>query len=259
MPEPIRALIVDDDFLARKRVRNLLAADPEVRIMGECASGREAIASIEEERPDLLFLDVQMPDVDGFGVVEAIGADRMPAVIFVSGHVDFALRAFDAYALDYLLKPFEDERFARALERAKKQARARAPEPDLRMDALIGYLQQPARPTYPEVMAIKSGGQFRLLRAEEIDWIAAEENYVAVHAGKARLLINRTLTELETKVLDPTRFIRVNRSVIVNLARIVGVEPLFHGEFDIVLADGKRLVCTRRYRHKLQDRVYFAS
>lgn len=259
MPDVIRVLIVDDDVLARKRIRTLLADDPEVRIIGECASGREAVDSLREESPDLLFLDVQMPEVDGFGVVEAIGAEQMPVVVFVSAHMDFALRAFDAYALDYLLKPFEDERFARALERAKKQVRARAPEQDQRIDALVEYLRQPTRPVYPEVMAVKSGGQYHLLRVEEIDWIEADGNYVAIHAGKTRRLLNRTLTELEKKVLDPARFVRIHRSTIVNLARIVGVEPLFHGEYDIVLGDGKRLTCSRRYRHNLQDRVFFTS
>jgi two-component system LytT family response regulator len=261
MPDAIiRTLIVDDDVLARKRVRSLLESDPAIRVVGECASGREAVTVIREDRPDLVFLDVQMPELDGFGVVEEIGADRMPVVVFVSAHVDFALRAFDAYALDYLLKPFDDERFRTAVGRAKRHVAAqRGPETDVRLGALVEFLQAPQKPTYPDVLAVKSGTQFHLVKVDDIDWVEAEGNYVALHAAKTRRLLNRTLTELEKKVLDPARFVRVHRSTIVNLARIVAVEPLFHGEYALVLTDGTRVTCSRRYRHNLQERVFFTS
>ena len=259
MPEPIRTLIVDDDVLARRRIRALLQDDSGVRIIGEGASGREAVTLIREESPDLLFLDVQMPELDGFGVMEEIGAGQMPVVVFVSGHVDFAVRAFEAYALDYLLKPFDDERFRRTVERARKHLQARGPELDVRLGALVDYLQQPQKPRYPAVLAVKSGGQFNLLRVEDIDYIEADGNYVAVHAHKTRRLLNRTLTELEQKVLDPALFVRIHRSTIVNLSRIVAVEPLFHGEYSIVLSGGHRLTCSRRYRPNLQEHVFFTS
>ncbi len=259
MADPIRALVVDDDVLARKRVRTLLEGDPEIRLAGECASGTEAVVCIREDRPDLVFLDVQMPELDGFGVVEQIGADDMPAVVFVSAHVDFALRAFEAYALDYILKPFDDERFRKAVARAKRQLAVRTPEPDVRMEALVEFLQAPRKPVYPAVLAVKSGGQFHLVKVEDIDRFEAEGDYVALHAQKTTRLLNRTLTELEKKVLDPALFVRIHRSTIVNLSRIVAVEPLFHGEYSIVLADGSRLTCSRRYRHNLQERVFFTS
>lgn len=259
MNRPIRTLVVDDDPLSRSRVRALLEQDPEVELIGEAATGHEGVAAIRAQQPELVFLDVQMPDLNGFGVVEAIGAERMPVVVFVSAYVEYALRAFEAYALDYLLKPFEDERFTAALNRAKKEARARGGSLDARMGALLEFLREPQKPQYPEVLAIKSGDQYPLLRIEEIDYIEADGNYARIHANATGRLISKTLTELEQKVLDPRRFVRIHRSTIVNLDRITAVEPLFHGEYSVVLRDGTRLVCSRRYRQQLRERVYFTS
>ncbi len=256
---PIRTLVIDDDPLSRKRIRTLLAQDPEVELAGEYVNGIEGVSGIRAEHPDLVFLDVQMPELDGFGVVEAIGAERMPVVVFASAHVEFALRAFEAYALDYLLKPFDEERFRGALDRAKKQVRMRSPGMDPRMTALVQFLQQPRKPQYPEVLAIKTGGQYPLVRVEDIDYIEADGNYARLHVQKTPRLLNKTLTELENNLLDPSKFVRIHRSTIVNLSRIVSMEPLFHGELSVVLRDGTRLTCSRRFRQNLQEHVYFTS
>jgi len=259
MSDPLRTLIVDDDELSRGRIRSLLRDDPEIEVVGECRDGAEAIERIRAEAPDLVFLDVQMPEVDGFGVVQAIGAERMPVVVFVSAYVEFALRAFEAYALDYLLKPFEDERFHTAVQRAKRQVRGRGPASDERLAALLSYMERPRPESYPEVLAIRVGEQYALVRVETIDWIEADGNYARLHLEGGSRLISKTLTELESKVLDPARFARIHRSTIVNLSRVVALEPLFHGEYSVILRDGTRLVCSRRYRHRLQERIYFTS
>jgi two-component system LytT family response regulator len=259
MTELIRALVVDDDPLSRKRIRAFLEREDDVEVVGECADGAEAIPRIRQERPDLVFLDVQMPGVDGFGVVEAIGADRMPVTVFASAYVEFALRAFEAYALDYLLKPFDEERFARTLARARQATRARRPASDPRLDALVQFLQAPSRPEYPQLLAVKSGDQYRFVEVADIDWIEADGNYIRLHMGKESRLVHKTLAEMEERLLDPARFLRIHRSTIVNLSRIATVEPLFNRELSVALKDGTKLVCSRRYRPGLQERVYFTG
>ncbi|HET6764588.1 MAG TPA: LytTR family DNA-binding domain-containing protein [Longimicrobiaceae bacterium] len=259
MNEPIRALVVDDDPLSRARIRSLLRGEPGIELIGECTDGSEAIPRIEAERPDLVFLDVQMPQVDGFGVVEAIGVERMPVVVFASAFVEFALRAFEAYALDYLLKPYEEERFRTTLQRAREAVQQRRAAPDPRMGALVDFLKAPARPEYPDLMAIKVGDQFRFVEVKDVDYVEANENYVRLHIDKTQRLLHKTLTEMEELLLDPARFVRIHRSTIVNVTRIASVEPLFHGELAVVLKDGTRLVCSRRFRPKLQSRVPFIN
>jgi two-component system LytT family response regulator len=260
MTELIRTLVVDDDPLSRSRIRGFLERESDIEVVGECADGAEAIPRIREERPDLVFLDVQMPGVDGFGVVEAIGAERMPVTVFASAYVEFALRAFDAYALDYLLKPFDEERFGRTLERARQATRARHPAGgDPRLEALVRLLQTPARPDYPQLLAVKSGDQYRFVEVADIDWIEADGNYIRLHMGKQERLVHKTLQEMEEHLLDPAKFVRIHRSTIVNLSRIATVEPLFHRELSVALKDGTRLVCSRRYRPRLTDRVYFTG
>jgi two-component system LytT family response regulator len=259
MMELIRTLVVDDDPLSRKRIRAFLEREDDVEVVGECADGAEAIPRILLERPDLVFLDVQMPGVDGFGVVEAIGADHMPVTVFASAYVEFALRAFDAYALDYLLKPFDEERFQRTLVRAREATRTRRPLADPRLDALLQYLQAPARPDYPALLAVKSGDQYRFVEVADIDWIEADGNYIRLHLGKQERLVHKTLAEMEERLLDPSRFVRIHRSTIVNLSRIATVEPLFNRELSVALKDGTKLVCSRRYRPRLQERVYFTG
>ncbi|MDB4950096.1 MAG: yehT 1 [Gemmatimonadetes bacterium] len=259
MSELIRTLLVDDDALSRGRMRSLLERENDIELIGECVDGSEAIPRIRAEKPDLVFLDVQMPRVDGFGVVEAIGAERMPVVIFASAYVEFALRAFEAFALDYLLKPFDEERFRVTLDRARHAALARRSAADPRMSAFVDFLQAPQKPQYPELIAIKTGDQFRFVEVKDIDHIEADGNYARIHIDKSQRLLHKTLTEMEERLLDPARFVRIHRSTIVNLSRIAAVEPLFHGELSVILKDGTRLVCSRRYRPKLQERVYFMS
>lgn len=256
----IRALVVDDDPLSRQRLCTLIEKEPDLELAGTCVDGEEAVASIASLRPDLLFLDVEMPRRDGFGVVDAVGAERLPTTIFISAYAEFAVRAFEAYALDYLLKPFGDERFQQALERARQQVHARTAGSDLRIVSLLDHLKGSAPDAYPAMLAVKTGGQYVMVRTDDIDWIEADDNYARLHlrSGGVRLL-NRSLTALESKVLDPRRFVRVHRSSIVNLARIVSLEPLFHGEMSVVLDGGARVACSRRYRSRLEERVYFTS
>jgi two-component system LytT family response regulator len=259
MSDVIRTLVVDDDPVSRQRIRALLEREPDVEVVGECADGAEAIAQIRAESPDLVFLDVQMPNVDGFGVLEAVGSALMPVTVFASAYVEFALRAFDACALDYLLKPFDEERFGKALDRARGAARARRGVADPRLDALMQFLQGAGRTEYPQLLAVKMGDQYRFVEVGDIDWIEADGNYIRLHIGKTERLVHKTLTEMEDRLLDPQRFVRIHRSTIVNLSRIAHVEPLFHGELSVALKDGTRLVCSRRFRPRLQERVYFTG
>ena len=246
----IRAAIVDDEPLARRRIRNLLAEATDVEIVAECANGKDAIESLEESPPDLLFLDIQMPEIDGFDVLQAIGVDRVPAVIFVTAYDQFALRAFEAHALDYLLKPFDDERFLAALQRARDRIHQhQGGDLDRRLMALLenvrsdrGYLRR---------LVVPSGHRNIFVRTEHIDWIEAERNYVRLHvAGKTHLL-RENLTHIASS-LDPAMFCRIHRSTIVNIDRIQTVESLFHGEYQVVLHDGTKLTSGRSYRSNLQ-------
>lgn len=249
----IRALIVDDEPIARKGVRRELERDAEVEIVGECANGRDAVSFIRERRPDLVFLDLQMPELDGFGVVEQVGVERMPTVVFVTAFDEFALKAFELHALDYVLKPFNSERFQTALRRAKAQARmAGAAELDARLVALLADARRAeGREPYLERVVVKSGGRVFFLGAGEIDWIEAAGNYVRLHAGRDSHLVQGTMSRLEGR-LDPNVFLRVHRSAIVNITRIRELHPLFHGEYAIKLASGKELTSGRGYRERLQ-------
>jgi two-component system LytT family response regulator len=245
----IRTLIVDDMLLARKRVRRYLSADPELEIVGECADGQAAVAAIENLSPDLLFLDVQMPELDGFGVLEAIGAKRMPTVIFVTAYDQFALRAFEVHALDYLLKPFDRERVRKALERAKAQLRHRDSNVlDERLQALLKDLKTDSR--YLKRLAVKTAGRTVFLLAKEIDWIESAGNYLKLHAGRESHLLRERMSQLETR-LDPAKFVRIHRSTLVNIDRIREMQPLFNGDQLITLRDGKQLTMSRTYRDKL--------
>ena len=245
----IRAAIVDDEPLARRRIRNLLVEARDVEVIAECANGKDAIESLEGSPPDLLFLDIQMPEIDGFDVLQAIGVDRVPAVIFVTAFDQFALRAFEAHALDYLLKPFDDERFEAALQRARERIRQQQRgEQDRRLQALLenvrsdhGYLRR---------LVVPSGHRSVFVRTEQIDWIEAERNYIRVHVnvgGGRAYLLRENLTRIAS-ALDPAMFCRIHRSTIVNIDRIQTVETLFHGEYLVVLRDGTKLASGRAYR-----------
>jgi two-component system LytT family response regulator len=258
--EPVRALVVDDEKPGRERLRRLLVRDGRVELAGSCAGGAEAIEQVRAAAAKghpihLLFLDVQMPELDGFGVaatlVAEMDAELVPAVIFVTAHDEYALRAFDAHAVDYLLKPFDDERFERAVSRAREQiqGRRRAEAGD-RLGSLLDELR--ARNRFIERLVVRSGGRILILRVELIDWIEAASNYVRIHAAGKEFLLRETMTSLESK-LDPNDFVRIHRSTIVRVDRIRELEPLFQGDYVVILEDNTRLTSSRGYREKLQE------
>jgi two-component system LytT family response regulator len=246
----IRTVIVDDEPLARQRLRRLLEADPDIAIVGESGDGQQAVADLQELRPDLAFLDVQMPVLDGFGVLQALEGMPLPVVIFVTAHDRYALKAFEVHALDYLLKPYDKARFAVALERAKLQVRqgSAATLNDRLQELLQGV---PARRPGPERLMVKSGGRIYFVRIEDIDWIEAAANYVRLHVGKEDHLLRESMSGLEKK-LDPARFVRIHRSTIVNLERIRELQPAFHGDYVVILRDGTELALSRGCREKLE-------
>jgi two-component system, LytTR family, response regulator len=245
--EKIRALIVDDEPLAREGIRMRLAQEPDIAVIGECSNGRQAVTLIERDSPDLVFLDVQMPKLDGFGVIAAIGARRMPQVIFVTAYDEHALRAFEVHALDYLLKPIDGARFLEALARAR--SRIRGHELQEQLQALLASIKSEKR--YLARLSIKTGGRILFLGVDEIDWIEAADNYVLLHAGRDSHMLHTTMNSLEDR-LDPGAFLRIHRSTIVNLQRVKELHPMFHGEYRIILKDGTELASGRSYRSKLQ-------
>ena len=248
----IRVLIVDDEPLAREMLREMLEADQDVEIVGERSNGREAVEAIRLQSPDLLFLDVQMPEVGGFEVLEALGTGPMPHVIFVTAYDQYAVRAFEVHALDYLLKPFDRERFDLSWQRAKTQiVREKEGGRDQRILALLEELKAGSS-RYLERLVIKSGGRIYFLETSEIDWIEAEGNYVSVHSGKKSHLLRETISSLESQ-LDPRKFLRIHRSSIVRIDRIRELQPWFHGEYHVILQNGTQLMLSRNYREKLQE------
>src|SRR5262245_29115052 len=263
MMKQIRTLIVDDEVLARRRSRNLLRGRGDFAVIGECTNGHEALIAIRRHAPDLVFLDVQMPDLDGFGVLAALTADQLPVVIFVTAYDQYAVRAFEFHALDYLLKPFDDEGFERTLAGAGtpfEQQRFR--QLSERMLALLEDHQgkpkfaagkssaSPAQPRPPSRLIVKSTGRVFFIRIEEIDWIEAEGYYARLHVGGKSHLLRETLTNLESQ-LDQNRFLRIHRSTIVNLERIRELQTQSHGECTVVLNDGTNLKLSRGYRDRL--------
>ncbi|HEY0545030.1 MAG TPA: LytTR family DNA-binding domain-containing protein [Pyrinomonadaceae bacterium] len=246
----LRAIVVDDEMLARQIIGEMLEHDDEVEIVAECVNGREAIEAIQTHQPDLLFLDIQMPEVAGFEVLEALKGERSPIVIFVTAYDQYAVRAFDYHALDYLLKPFDRERFEMAVSRAKTQLRReRNGELDKRIVALLEALKAEAR--YVERLVIKNGGRVFFLEANEVNWIEAEGNYVRLHTDKKAHLLRETISSLEEQ-LDPKKFLRVHRSTIVRIDSIRELQPWFHGEYHIILHNGTKLTLSRNYREQLQ-------
>lgn len=247
----IRAIIVDDEPLAREGVRLHLQAESDIDVVGEAGSGEEAVTLIETVRPDLLFLDVQMPGLDGFAVLDAVGPAHMPVTIFTTAFDEFALRAFDAHAIDYILKPYDEKRFRTAIERARVHLNGRrGSTADDRLDSLLDELR--GRSRYLERLVVRSGGRILILRVSEIDWIEAASNYVRLHAGGSDYLLRETMTALESK-LDPMQFVRIHRSTIVQVDRIRELEPLFQGDYVVVLEDSTRLTSSRGYRERLQE------
>ena len=245
----LRALIVDDEAPARLRIRELLGRNTSVVLAGECASGPEAVAAARDLQPDLLFLDVQMPAMDGFRVLREIGPDQVPVTIFVTAYDRYALEAFEAHALDYLLKPFSDERFAQALDRAIAQIELRqSGEIAGRVLAMLNGGVADVR------LPVRAHGRVVLLKASEIDWVEAAGVYVELHAGKKVYLHRAGMTEMETQ-LAPARFVRIHRSTLVNLDRIRELTPATHGEFRVLLTTGTELKLSRSYRPRLEQHL----
>jgi two-component system LytT family response regulator len=252
----LSALIVDDEPAARAALRSLLSGDPEVEVAGECGDGRAAIEAIETIAPDILFLDVQMPEVDGFSVLRQMDAARPPVVIFVTAYDQYALQAFDVHAVDYLLKPFDDGRFRQALGRAKQLARqgklgSLSQQLKALLDGVGGGTAAGPGGQYLRRLTIKSGGRVTIVPTRDIDWIEAEGDYVKIHAGKTWHLLRETMKHLETE-FDPATFVRIHRSTIVNVERIKELQPYFRGEYVVILQDGTKLKLSRGYKEQLE-------
>jgi len=246
----IRTLVVDDEPLARERLRSLLAQEPEVEVVGECGDGCQAVRAIEELGPDLVFLDVEVPNLDGFHILESVGADRLPAVVFVTAYEQYALRAFDVRAVDYVLKPFGRERLQRALARARAQiAHVKSSDLSGQLAALVEG-ERPRKAPFLRRVVIKENGRLLLLRTADIDWVEASGNYVRLHLGAESHLLREKMSGLESR-LDPEQFLRIHRSTIVNIERIKELQPWFHGDYLVVLHDGRQLTMSAGYREKL--------
>lgn len=247
----IRILIVDDEPLVRKKIRGVLRLDVDVEVVGECGNGQEALAAVAEKRPDIIFLDVQMPQLDGLSVARLLKAERAPLIIFVTAYDQYAVQAFQVHALDYLLKPFDQERLREALQRAKEQLRARQQRQiTAQVQALLDALQTKAK--YLERLVIRTSGRILHLQLKDVDWIEAEGNYARIHVGKESHLLRETISRLEPQ-LDPAQFQRIHRSTIVQLDRIRELRPCFHGEYQVILHDGTEVTMSRNYREKLPE------
>lgn len=249
----IRVLLVDDEPLARKKLRRLLACERDVEIVGESADGQRAVMAIEQQKPHLVFLDVQMPDLDGLGVVQAIGPESMPLVIFVTAHDHYAVKAFEVSALDYLLKPVSRERFQAAIARARSQLeRGQSSEMGQQLRALLKHLK--SGPEFSRRLMLKSEGRIYFLPVDEIDWIEAAHNYLVLHVGSKTHLIRETMDSLQAR-LDPEQFVRIHRSTMVNIVRIQEIHPWIKGEHAVLLQDGTRLALSRTYYEQFRQRL----
>lgn len=239
--EAITAVIADDEKIARKRIRDLLAREPGVRVIGECANGADAVQTVQRLQPDLLFLDVQMPISDGFQVVEALPKESRPLIVFVTAYDSFALQAFNVHAFDYLLKPFDRDRFRDTMQRVRSHLRNRQGSAPM----------LPAIPPGPrDRLAIRNKGHVTFVRLESIDWVEAADNYVCLHCGPTTHIMRETLSTLELR-LDAAKFLRIHRSTIVNVDRIREIQPWFRGDSRVILQDGSTLTLSRSYRERL--------
>jgi two-component system LytT family response regulator len=245
--------LADDEPLVRQGIRDFLEGEPDIVIIGECGNGVEALETIARERVDLVFLDIQMPELDGVGVAAALTAQDGPAVVFVTAFSEHALRAFEVNAVDYVLKPFDRDRFRAALSRARARlAAGEGAELSRRLATVLAELERSRG--YAQRILVRSGGRIRLVPVGEVDWIEAADNYVRLHAGAERHLVRETMAAMEAR-LDPARFARIHRSTIVNLARIRELQPTFNGEYLVLLHSGAKLTLSRGYRDALRSRL----
>jgi two-component system, LytTR family, response regulator len=247
----IRTLIVDDEPLARDRVRRFLRDEAEIEIIGECGNGNEAVDVITREKPDLVFLDIQMPEKNGFEVIKGLSTKRLPTIIFVTAYDQYALQAFDVHALDYLLKPFNRERIKRAVARAREHIEhKRLGKLDERLVSLISDLRGERK--YLDRLVVKAVGRVFFLKTDEIDWIEAAGNYVKLHVGRESHMIRETMNGIEAK-LDPSQFLRIHRSTVVNIDRIKELHPMFSGDYAVILRNGTELALSRNYRERFTE------
>jgi two-component system LytT family response regulator len=250
---PLTVVVVDDEPPARDKLGLFLARDAEAELVGEAGDGATAVALIEKCRPDLVFLDIQMPGLDGFAVIEALEVRPLPYIVFVTAHDEYALRAFEVRALDYLLKPYDEERFQRSLTRAKEQVRlGRGFELSDTLASMAGELQR--RHNLLDRLLVRSGGRVVFVHTADIAWIESAANYVRVHGGGEEFLLRRTLDGLLAQ-LDPRKFVRIHRFYAVNLDYVVELQPVSHGDYSVLLRDGKCLKLSRRYRQQLPEPI----
>lgn len=251
MPQKIKTLIIDDEELARDRLRSLLSREPRIEILGEAGDGQSALTAIEKLKPDLIFLDVQMPELNGFEVLQAIDEPSRPNVVFVTAHDKFALKAFDVHAVDYLLKPFDRDRFQVALQRAiAKIDSQKSGQPRPADTALNAVVNEAAKSAPVERLLVKTEGRVLLFKVDDIDYIEAADNYVSLRVGKESHMMRETMNSLESR-LPPEKFMRISRSAIVNVERIQELQPMFHGEYIVILKTGAKLTLSRSYRDKI--------
>ena len=247
----IRTMIIDDEPLARERVKRFLRDEDEIEIICECSNGVDAVGAIKEKKPDLVFLDIQMPEKNGFEVIRSLSGKYLPTVVFVTAYDQYALQAFDVHALDYLLKPFTRERLHRAVMRAREQIDGkRFGRIDERLTSLIADLKTEKK--YLERLVVKTTGRVFFLKSDEIDWIEAAGHYVKLHVGRETHMIRETMNGIETK-LDPDRFLRIHRSTVVHIDRIKELHPMFSGDYAVILRDGTELALSRNYRERFVE------
>jgi len=249
----VRVVVADDEPLVRRGLRLFISAEKGLSLVGEARNGPEAVEVIRSERPDLVFLDVQMPELDGFGVLESLEGEPLPAVVFVTAYDEYAIRAFDVHAVDYLLKPFDEERFRVALDRARSRLGERqGTSLDQRLEAVLAELR--SHEQYTDRLLVKTDGRVTVLQVDEVDWIEAADNYARVHTARGRYLVREPIKTLERK-LNPRQFARVHRSAIVNLTRVRELQPMFGGEYVIILSTGAKLTLSRGYRDTFRSRL----
>ena len=252
--KPIRLLVVDDEPLARAGVRSLLANDEEIEVIGECGDGAEAVVAIIDLQPDAVLLDIKMPELSGLDVVRTIGVEQMPLVVFITAYDEHALRAFELHAVDYLLKPFDDERFVQTIDRVKREFRTRAAAQ--LSEKLLNVLQetQPRSARYLSRIVVRGDGRTLLLRASDVDWIEAADYYARIHSGAKSHLLRETMNDLEAR-LDPDVFFRVHRSAIVNLEKVKEIQPYTRGEHVVIMNNGAKVRLSRGRRENLEERL----